>query len=209
MAAHPMPRVDVPDKLVARAASILEENGLWGAWERDQTEEEVRAILTAVLSQHTADIIAEVRRRLVGMLERTGVGCRDHGAVGVAVLNCAGCQRQAVLNVARAVIENPRNYIGIGGARSRDLVTEQPKYPEWTVNGVIERCTDLGRLRALAIQLRAAMVGQHQVIHHHMNSGCDACQRATDLCKPSEACRLDRERQKQYVAALCATHDWS
>lgn len=44
---------DVPDELIQAAADVLAQNGLWGAWERQQTEDEVRDILTAVLPLHT------------------------------------------------------------------------------------------------------------------------------------------------------------
>lgn len=40
---------DVPYELVKVAADNLQANGLWGAWRRRQTEDQVRAILAAVL----------------------------------------------------------------------------------------------------------------------------------------------------------------
>jgi hypothetical protein len=40
---------EVPQELAQTAAALLKENGLWGAWEPEQTDEEVRRILAAVL----------------------------------------------------------------------------------------------------------------------------------------------------------------
>jgi len=57
-----MSEADVPDELVAAAGDVLEQNGLWGAWEREQTEEESRTILAAVLPLHQAALLAEVKR---------------------------------------------------------------------------------------------------------------------------------------------------
>lgn len=49
---------EVPDELVQAAADILKENGLWGAWERQQTEKEARDILAAVLPLHEQQLQA-------------------------------------------------------------------------------------------------------------------------------------------------------
>lgn len=150
------------------------------------------------------EIIAQVRHRLVGKLSHAEIGCPIHGKQRVMVIACVGCQRQAVLDIAVSIIDDPGTYLGIGNTRAKDLATESPKYPGFTVNGAIERCTDMRRLRTLAIQLREALVGQHQVIDHLINDFCEDCGRAAELGDPTHACRLYRGRQRQYLDAINA-----
>lgn len=77
------------------------------------------------------------------------------------------------------------------------------RYPEYSVYGAIERCDDLGKLRATAIAYHKAMQGQHELISHGPElNPCERCDRAVEHGDNSYACRLYRGRQKQYLDAL-------
>jgi hypothetical protein len=73
------------------------------------------------------------------------------------------------------------------------------------VDQALEQITDPDRLRALARQWRAAMLGQHELVGHVLEiADCPQCQDAADAYDDTRACEQYRAWQAQYTAALSA-----
>jgi hypothetical protein len=98
---EPMKPTDVPDELARTAAELLRENGLWGAWEPEQTEEEVRGILAAVLPLHEQ----RVRQAIAAELAKLTIPCGTHRDRSAFDTRCASCQRYtALIGAGRLVL---------------------------------------------------------------------------------------------------------
>jgi hypothetical protein len=64
-----------------------------------------------------------------------------------------------------------------------------------------QQAAEIERLRAVATKLRSAMIDQHELAGHWLDSTCESCANAADHGEPAYACDRYTAWQKAYMDA--------